>query len=157
MNPFKQILFATTLLLACMPLYAQKELNINEIFDQYGKQKGSVLIELGRDVLGSHTRIRRYKSLVIPSDTALVQATEAAIKADRADGRTLLESRKSGAIQFASYCLKKDTQSSQYEYILFSNHSRKMTLIYIRGPFPPDELGAELSLLKDLFIQINNK
>jgi hypothetical protein len=32
-----------------------------------------------------------------------------------------------------------------------------MTLIYIRGAFPPSRLEKELDGLKDLFIEVNNK
>jgi hypothetical protein len=157
MNPIKQILFVMAISLTCAPAFAQKDLNISAIFDQFGKREGSILIELGKDVLGDHTRIRQYKSLLIPSDTALVRAAEAAIEADRAGGRVLFESRKNGVLESASYCLKKDRESTQYEYILYANRSRKMTLIYLSGTFPPSELEAELAQLKDLFIQIKNK
>jgi hypothetical protein len=64
-------------------------------------------------------------------------------------------------ISATSYCcLKKKNNSSDqdYEYILFTNNkSKKMTLIYIKGNFPPDQLGKELLELKDLFIKVNNK
>jgi hypothetical protein len=157
MKLIKQILFALGFLLASWSASAQKDLNINAVFDEYGKQQGSVLIELGKDVLGNHTRIRRYKSLIIPSDTAILRVAKAAVEVDCAGGHTLIESRKDGVFESASYCLKKDSKSTQYEYILFSNRSRKMTLIYISGSFPPDKLEKELTRLKDLFIQIKNK
>jgi hypothetical protein len=148
----------TAFLLAHWTAGAQANLNIDAIFDAYGKQGGSILIELGKDVLGSHTQIKRYKSLIIPSDTAMIRQTEEAIANDTKGGRTLMESRKGGTVETASYCLKKkDAKTPEYEYILFSGKSQKMTLIYVRGNFPPERLESELRRLKNLFIKVNNK
>ena len=157
MNKVRRIVLVTGFLLMCFGASAQKDLNIGAIFDAYGKQEGSILIELGKDVLGNRTHIKRYKSLIIPSDTAMVRLTKEAINQDTQGGKKLFESRKDGKIEELSYCLKKDEQSLDYEYILFSNKSRKMTLIYVRGNFPPERLESELRRLKDLFIKVNNK
>jgi hypothetical protein len=157
MNTVKRIMLLTGFLLAYFTASAQKDLNIGAIFDAYGKQEGSILIELGKDVLGNHTQIKRYKSLIVPSDTAMVRAVEEAIANDTKGGRILMEYRKNGAVEAVSYCLKQDEKTQEYEYILFSNKFRKMTLIYVRGNFPPEQLESELSKLKDLFIKVNNK
>jgi hypothetical protein len=67
-----------------------------------------------------------------------------------------MESRKDGKVEAASYVLGKENNRQEYEYILFSIRSMKMTLIYIRGRFPPKQLEPELNKLKDLFIKVNN-
>ncbi|GHV57401.1 hypothetical protein FACS1894182_06130 [Bacteroidia bacterium] len=157
MNTVKRIVLLMGFLLAYFTASAQKDLNIDAIFDACGKQEGSILIELGKDVLGGHTQIKRYKSLIVSSDTAMIRATEEAIANDARGGRVLMESRKDGAIEAVSYCLKKDKKTPEYEYILFSNKSAKMTLIYVRGNFPPEQLENELSKLKNLFIKVHNK
>jgi hypothetical protein len=135
---------------------AQNNLNIGAIFDEYGKSSGSILIELGKYVLGNHTRIRRYKSLVVPADSILLQRTHTAIADDSSDGQILFESRKNGEVEAAAYCLKKSEKETEYEYVLFALKSKKMTLIYVRGPFLAEQLDGELSKLKRLFIQVNN-
>jgi hypothetical protein len=145
------------LLPVCLSAYAQKNLNIETIFNDYGKKEGSVLIELAKDVLGEHTRIKRYKSLIILSDSAIVRATAASIQKDLKDGDILMESRKDGQVEVGYYCLTKENDSNEYEYVLFTNKQKKMTLIYIRGRFPPQDLEDELSKLKNLFIKVNNK
>jgi len=157
MNKIKRIVLVMGVLLACFAVSAQNGRSIGAIFDEYGKREGSIMIELGKDVLGSRTQIKRYKSLMIPSDTAMLRLTKEAIANDIKEGRKLFESRKDGKIESVSYCLKKDEQTSEYEYILFSDKSRKMTLIYVRGNFPPERLESELRRLKDLFIKVNNK
>ncbi|MDR2804692.1 MAG: hypothetical protein LBB85_03490 [Dysgonamonadaceae bacterium] len=157
MNTVKQMMWTMGFLLVCFTASAQKDLDIAAIFDEYGRQEGAILIELGKDVLGDHTRIKHYKSLIVPSDTAMVRMTEAAIDRDTQDGLKILESKKNGKIESISCCLKKDKKAPEYEYILYSCQSRKMTLIYVRGNFPPEELENELSKLKNLFIKVNNK
>jgi hypothetical protein len=158
MNTLQKIILLFALLFACLPANAQKDLEIETtVFKSYGKQEGSVLIELGKDVLGNHTKISHYKSLIIPSDSTVINATLKAIRKDVEDGKILMESRKDGKIETGYYCLKKKKDSWAYEYILFTNKSRKMTLIYIKGDFPPDQLEDELHELKNLFIRVNNK
>lgn len=136
---------------------AQKGLEIDTIFDSYGKQEGSVLIELAKDVLGGHSAINFYKSLIMPSDTTIVKNAEKAIFQDIAGGGRMMESKKDGYIETGYYCLKKEEDAPEYEYILFKNKSEKMTLIYLKGNFPPQQLERELNRLKDLFIKVNNK
>jgi hypothetical protein len=157
MNPLKQFISLLCLLLSCLSGNAQKNLNIETIFNDYGKKEGSILIELAKDVLGEHTRIRRYKSLGIPSDSAIIRVTIESIQKDLKDGRILMESKKNGNLEIGYYCLTKDDRAKEHEYILFTNKSKKMTLIYICGRFPPRNLDDELSKLKNLFIKVNNK
>jgi hypothetical protein len=157
MNSVKKLFLLLGLLLAYLFSNAQNDRHIETIFADYGKQKGSILIELGKDVLGGHTKIRRYKSLIVPSDSAIVNATLKAIQQDIENGSILQESKKDGAIETGYYCLKKQEDSSANEYILFTHKAKKMTLIYIRGNFRPDQLEEELDKLKNLFIKVNNK
>jgi ribulose kinase len=157
MNKLKKIIFVSVFLLACLSLNAQKNLSIDNLFRDYGKQKGSILIELAKDVLGGHTKIVRYRSLITPADSALAGATLNAIREDLKDGTIMMESVKDGKIETGYYCLKKEDDAQDYEYILFTNKLKKMTLIYIKGHFPPSQLENELDTLKNLFIKVNNK
>lgn len=157
MNVVKQIVLMAGVLLACFPIAAQEHLNVGAIFDSYGRREGSVLIELRRDVLGGHTRIGHYRSLVVPSDSGVVRATEEALAGDVRGGRRLMESRRNGRVERASYCLTRGEGGAEYEYLLFAGQSHRMTLIYVKGDFPPHQLEDELYRLKNLFIEVNNK
>jgi hypothetical protein len=157
MDTIKKIIFSLCLLTACGFAGAQNDLHVDAIFDDYGKQKGAVLIELAKDVLGRHSRIDRYKSLVISCEPDVIRMTLNAIRADLGNGKILMESQKDGITETGYYHLPKVGDSEENEYILFSAKSRKMTLVYIRGAFPPARLERELDKLKDLFIRINNK
>ncbi|MDR0834891.1 MAG: hypothetical protein LBN93_12065 [Candidatus Symbiothrix sp.] len=161
MNTLKRFLLLLAFALPSFAAGAQEGLNIEKIFDDYGKQKGSTLIELAKDVLGNHTKISRYKSLIIPVDSMILNTTRVAILNDfvkhSGNGVVLMESKKDGKIESATYSLGKIGNSSTYEYILFTCKAQKMTLIYIKGNFPPEKLDSELQKLKDLFIKVNNK
>ena len=156
MNGLKKIFLLSAFLLTYAFAGAQNNLNIETIFQDHGKQKGAILIELAKDVLSGHTQISRYKSLILPSDTGIVNATINAIQKDLKNGKILMENKKDGKIETGYYWVKRQ-DSTDYEYILFTDKSQKMTLIYLKGAFPPDQLNDELNKLKDLFIKVNNK
>lgn len=156
MNLLKKIFPSAIFLLTFVTVSAQNNLNIETVFQDHGKQKGAVFIELAKDVLSGHTQISRYKSLILPSDTGVVNATVNAIQKDLKNGKILMENKKDGKTETGYYCLKRQ-DSTDYEYILFTDKSPKMTLIYLKGAFPPDQLEDELNKLKDLFIKVNNK
>jgi hypothetical protein len=136
---------------------AQDGLHIEQIFNDYGKQEGSILIELAKDVLGHHTRISYYKSLIIPADAEIQKMVEKAVQADLEKGNIIVVSQTNGKMETVYYSLEKREDAKDYEYILFKNKSKKLTLIYLKGNFPPDQLDWELNELKNLFIKVNNK
>ena len=157
MNALMRLTFLFGLLLTSSFVSAQEDLNIETLFNDYGKKEGSVLIELAKDVLGNHTRISHYKSLIFSPSSEVVKKIEEAIVKDIEFGSKLMESKKDGKLKSAYYCLSKELNSPFYEYILYNNQSGKVTLIYIKGKFPPERLEKELEKLKDLFIKVNNK
>jgi hypothetical protein len=157
MNTTKKIILMLCFLLACLSAGAQKRLNIEVVFENYGKKEGSILIELSKDALGNYTKINRYQSLIINSDPGIADICAMAIINDIKDGSIMLESKKGGKIETAYYCLKKDENVDEYEYILFTNKKQKITLIYLKGDFKPKFLETELNRLKNLFIKVNNK
>ena len=163
MNALKKWTALWLFLSVCFGISAQKGLHIDSIFRDYGKREGSTLIELAKDVLGNHTNIYRYKSLITVSDSLMLERTRQAVKSDfiehgkYGNGVIFKESLKDGKLVEATYCMGKAEESADYEYILFSVKKRKMTLIYLRGKFSPIQLYNELDQLKNLFIEVNNK
>ncbi|GHT39531.1 hypothetical protein AGMMS49965_05810 [Bacteroidia bacterium] len=145
MKKLKRFCLLLAFMLSSLAVSAQEGLNIDRIFNDYGRQKGSVLLVLAKDVLGEHSKISQYKSLIVASaDSAMLSNTCAAIGSDLGADGTVMYSLRMG-------------KSTTYEYALLSYKAKKMTLIYIKGDFPPDELNAELKKLKNLFIRVNNK
>jgi hypothetical protein len=157
MNTTKKIILIFIFLSGVFSVKAQQDLNINVIFEKYGKRDGSVLIELANDVLKNYTKINRYKSMIIPFDAEIADICTDAIAKDIKNGSIMMESKKDGKTQTAYYCLPKNNDSQNSEYILFTNKNQKITLIYLRGNFKPARLERELNELQKLFIKVNNK
>ena len=133
MNAYKKIVLFLTALLPLAVINAQEPPEIEQIFEQYGKQQGSVLVELSTDVLGSHTKMTYYKSLITTYDSKIQNAFMQVIDKFMATGTKLIESQKDGQIETGYYFLGKEGKSQEYEYILYKSKSRKITLIYARG------------------------
>ena len=158
MNRLTKWICLTVFALTALAGRAQEGRHAERLFGDYGKREGSVLIELAKDVLGGHTRISRYKSLIAPLNDVVLRETEQAVCEDLKDGGApMMESRKDGKIEKACYHLGKRPDSGLHEYILLSAKSGKMTLIYLKGSFPPDRLEEEIGKLKNLFIKVNGK
>ncbi|MDL2222770.1 hypothetical protein LJB98_01565 [Bacteroidales bacterium OttesenSCG-928-M11] len=156
MKQLKYILLLSFFLFG-LGMYAQQNLEIEAVFDEFGKQQGSILIELEKDVLGENTRIAKYKSLVIKKQDNVLEAILEAIEVDIEGGLKLVETKKDGRIESGRYCLSREKDSKTYEYVLFKNEPKRLTLVYLRGNFPPERLERELKKLQNLFIQVNNK
>ena len=65
----RKIFILNCLLLIILSATAQNHLGIKNIFDKYGKQEGSILVQLGLDVLSQGSDISFYKSLVMDYST----------------------------------------------------------------------------------------
>jgi hypothetical protein len=160
---WKRVILLCSLLLTVSSADAQTGLSIDTLFNGYGRQRGSVLIDLAKDVLDSHTRIERYKCLIINFKSDIALRMEEAVCRDfknrghYGNGVIIKEIRENGQLHNASYMLGKDASSSVAEYILYSCHKDKITLVYLNGHFGADRLNYELEKLKDLFIKVNDK
>ena len=146
--------------------FSQNDLHINKIFEDYGKKEGSVLIELGKDILDNHTKINRYRSLLIVSDSVNVEIAKQigqAIKSDfkangsYGNGVILKEKFKDGILTEAIYSLGKPNNEKETEFIMFTYKSKQITLVYLKGKFEALQLKEELKSLEDLFIYVNKK
>jgi hypothetical protein len=159
----KQLLTIPLLLLCALNLSAQQGLSVDSIFNDYGKQHGSVLLNLGKDVLGGNSNIERYKCLIIKDKKEAATKIRQAVKDDYdrrsvyRNGIIFKEITENGTLRNASYCLGARPPVRTREYLLFSVANDKITLIYLTGRFRPGDLNKELSKLKDLFIKVNNK
>lgn len=153
----KQILLIVFMCFICLNALAQGGLHVESIFNEYGKIEGSIMIELNEDVLSWHTGIKKYKSLSFEADEATESKVLEAYFKDVDLGTCINHSKKDGKHLMMTFCLKKSDDSSQNKYLLYKNKDNVITLIYIRGYFPPRKLEKEMNKLKDLFIKVNNK
>lgn len=135
---------------------AQSNLEINNIFDKYGKQQGSVLVQLASDILSQGSKITFYKSLIVNETDQNRREIYAALQAD-IEGKVIISQvNKNGRLESGSYYLG-NSKSKGNEYLLYKNKGNKITLVYLVGNFSPARLEQELKKLKDLFIYVNDK
>lgn len=152
----KTLTICCMLLIIAISAFTQDHLKIEDIFDKYGKQEGSTLVLLSSDVLSQGSNMTLYKSLIMDESTEKEQETLNAIKADTKDKIILSEVNKNGWIVSRSYYLGSN-KSSVNDFILYRKKGDKITLVYVKGKFPSNQLEHELKKLKDLFIYVNNK
>ncbi|WP_280698261.1 hypothetical protein [Dysgonomonas sp. PH5-45] len=132
-------------------------MKIKNCFDKYGKQKGSVMVQLSSDILSQGSKISFYKSLVLDETPEKLTTVLQAVHTDIEKGSKISELKKNGKVESGTYLVRDGKKTQAYEYILFKNKSKKITLVYLKGSFSPQQLDYELSKLKDLFIYVNNK
>lgn len=151
----KTMLFIIICLVATPPLSAQNNAAVKSVFDRYGKQKGSIMIQLSTDILSPKTDITFYRSLVIKQNDIIYQTVASALEDVANQGTKLTEIRKNGKLENAAYSIPVNSDNNEYDYILYNYTDSQITLVYMKGKFPPKNLDKELKKLKDLFIYIN--
>ena len=62
-------------------LNAQSDLEINKVFEQYGKKKGSVLVEMSREMLKDYN-FTYYKSIVTTNNKEVADFTRRCLTVD---------------------------------------------------------------------------
>ncbi|MDR0824259.1 MAG: hypothetical protein LBN74_04145 [Prevotella sp.] len=137
--------------------FAQDHLKVKDIFDKYGKQEGSVLVQLSSDVLSQGSNITFYKSLIMDNNIARERDVLNLLKPDIEMNSIISEVNKNGKIESGTYYVGKGKSEKSSEFILYRNKADKITIVYLKGNFPPAKLDSELKKLKDLFIYVNNK
>ena len=138
-------------------LQAQEHLHIKQAYDKYGKEQGAVFVQLSKDILSQgNTRIRFYKSMIIREDSEKASLILELIRADQTEEYNLKEVFSGKKVE-TLICQVKTEKISGNEYILYKNNKGKISLVYIRGDFPPSELDRELNKLKNLFIKVKKK
>ncbi|MFV0328700.1 MAG: hypothetical protein ACK5KL_02570 [Dysgonomonas sp.] len=135
---------------------AQENLKVNDIFDKYGKQEGSVLVQLSSDVLSQGSNITFYKSLIMDNNIAKERDVLNLLKPDIEKNLIISDVKKNGKVESGTYYVGKDKSGKSSEFILYKCKSDKITVVYLKGNFPPAKLDSELKKLKDLFIYVNN-
>jgi len=151
----KKIIFIFICQLAILPLLAQGNMSVKNVFDQYGKQKGSIMLQLSTDILSPKTNISFYKSLVTKQDDNIYGSIISALDDIALQGTRLTEIRKNGKLENAAYYMVTNKTGNEYDYFLFNYKNDQITLVYMKGKFSPKELDKELKKLKELFIYIN--
>lgn len=119
--------------------FAQKQLAINRIFEQYGKQKGSTMVVLSDEVIKSY-HLDFYKSITLPYDKKRSEEIQQSLETDKKQAKKIKEVISNGIIYSGYYQLPMENKLKN-RYILFKISDNAMaTLIYMEGDIESEEI-----------------
>ena len=129
---FSIVLFFVSMLSAM----AQEGLNVDKVFQRYGKAKGCKMVVMRNTELKGF-KLRTYKSLVYKK---LHSAIQPYLAADKKKARKIREVIEGGQL-VSGYYMMPPLAGGINRYILFSNvGGSKGTVIYIEGTLSPDDI-----------------
>ncbi len=129
---FSIVLFFVSMLSAM----AQEGLNVDKVFQRYGKAKGCKMVVMRNTELKGF-KLRTYKSLVYKK---LHSAIQPYLAADKKKARKIREVIEEGQL-VSGYYMMPPLAGGINRYILFSNvGGSKGTVIYIEGTLSPDDI-----------------
>ncbi len=129
---FSIVLFFVSMLSAM----AQEGLNVDKVFQRYGKAKGCKMVVMRNTELKGF-KLRTYKSLVYKK---LHSAIQPFLAADKKKARKIREVIEEGQL-VSGYYMMPPLAGGINRYILFSNvGGSKGTVIYIEGTLSPDDI-----------------
>lgn len=121
-------------------LNAQSDLEINKVFEQYGKQKGSVLVEMSKELLKGY-EFTYYKSIVTINNREAADFARKCLDVDQKGAKKVKQVISNGVL--SSIYLQLPQKGKYYRLVLFNETTspeRKMTLIYIESEKDSEEI-----------------
>lgn len=142
MKKMRKYLFFTLFLIIgfIANLNAQSDLEINKVFEQYGKKKGSVLVEMSREMLKDYN-FTYYKSIVTTNNKEVADFTRRCLTVDEKGAKKVKQVVSNGVV--TSIYLQLPPKDNYYRLILFTETTspeQKMTLIYIESEIDSEEI-----------------
>ncbi len=125
-----------TLILCCCTstaIMAQIPLNIEHLFEQYGKQKGVTIVELRGETFGGY-KFSLFKSITITDNSKAADFARQCIEKERQNAKKIKEITVNGTLQ--SVFLELPKQGYWSRLMLFNETAkskRKITIIYIES------------------------
>ena len=133
---FRRMMFMAVFLMLAVAAMGQKGLNVDNVFQRYGRAKGCKMVVMENTTLHGY-KLRVYKSLVYKK---LHHAVKPYLDADRKNAKKEREVIDGGEL-VSGYYMMKPLPGGYNRYILFSYvDSRKGTVIYIEGKLSPDDI-----------------
>ena len=127
--------------------FAQTQLAINQIFEKYGKQKGSTMVVLSDDMIKTY-HLDLYKSITLPVDKKRSEEIQQSLETDKKQAKKIKEVISNGIIYSGYYQLPTEDKQKNY-YILFKlSDNATATLIYMEGDIDSEEIISMLFMPK---------
>ncbi len=119
---------------------AQNDLEISKVFDKYGKQKGSVLVEMSKEMLEGYD-FTYYKSIVTTGNKEAADFARQCLETDQKGAKKVKQVVSNGLL--SSIYLQLPKKGKHFRLVLFNESpapERKMTLIYIESEKDSEEI-----------------
>lgn len=127
---------------------AQQGLQIANVFQKYGKQKGVTMVELSNEMLEAY-QMTLYKSLVFKDAGEALPTILQCLETDKKKAKKVKEVVSGGQIQSGYYQLPQ-LKEDVNRFILFKTGKKgSATLIYIEGELDVDDLVTMLFMKKE--------
>ncbi len=142
MNNMSKYLIITLLLTVGFTanLNAQSDLEINKVFERYGRQKGSVMVEMSREMLKGYD-FTYYKSIVTTDDKEVADFARRCLAVDEKGAKKVKQVVSNGVV--SSIYLQLPKRNKYFRLVLFNETTspeQKTTLIYIESEKDSEEI-----------------
>lgn len=121
-------------------LNAQQDLQINRVFEQYGKKKGVVMVQLTKEMLKDYD-FSFFKSIVIKNNSEAIDFTRKCIEKDQEGAKKIKQVVQNGAV--SSVVLQLSPRGDENRFILYNESldgKAEMTLIYIESKMDVEKI-----------------
>ncbi|MGC3978739.1 MAG: DUF6108 family protein [Paludibacteraceae bacterium] len=136
----KKYIIIALMLVAAAIANAQNGLEIQKVFQQYGKSKGAVMVELREKKIGDY-EFSLFKSITISNNPTAVNFVRACLEKDQQGAKKVKQVMVSGVLQ--SMFLQLSKSGKYYRLILFNDLSKtenKAVLIYIESESDSEDI-----------------
>lgn len=140
MQTIKRYIPVLILLLSATALMAQSDLEIRKVFQEFGKKKGVVMVELNGKMLGDYD-FNTFKSIVITDLPEASEFVRQCIKKDEEGAKKVKQVVTNG--KTTSVILQLSSKNKLNRLVLFNESGAnppKITLIYIESEDNADEV-----------------
>jgi len=121
-------------------LNAQQDLQIGKVFDQYGKKKGVVMVQLTKEMLQGYN-FSLFKSIVIKNDSVAAAFTRECIAKDQEGAKKIKQVLQNGEV--SSIILQLAPRGDENRLILYNespDEKKELTLIYIESKMDVEKI-----------------
>jgi hypothetical protein len=139
----KKLYFLLALLAALVSspeLFAQKDLQINEVFEMYGKKKNVVMVNLSGEMLEDY-ELSLFKSINIKNDPSAADFVRKCLAQDEKGAKKIKQVVANGVV--TSIFLQLPSKGKINRLILFNEQfkpERQLALIYIESENNSDDI-----------------
>ena len=135
-NMIIRMVIITMMMFSASIMSAQDDLQVSNVFQQYGHDKGCKMVELHHGTFKGY-QLDVYKSLIYKK---IGNNVETYLKQDRKNAKKVREIVEDGQIT-SGYYLMKPVKAGTNRYILFKKgENQSGTVIYIEGSLSPEQL-----------------